>query len=119
MDENEAEAIVMNLVVHGGDAKSSAVQAIKAAREGDFATADDLMAQAQDSLNQAHEFQSAQIRGEINGDNHEPVSLIMVHGQDHLMNAITACDLAAQIIALCRQLDAAGALGSPAKKPTE
>jgi hypothetical protein len=28
----------------------------------------------------------------------------MVHGQDHLMNAITVHDLAEQIIGLCKQL---------------
>ena len=43
MDENEAEAIVSNLVVHGGDAKSFAIEAIEAARKGNFAQADDLL----------------------------------------------------------------------------
>ena len=36
MDEREVEAIVTNLVVHGGDAKSYAIQASSAARLGKF-----------------------------------------------------------------------------------
>lgn len=104
MDESEAEAIVGNLVVHGGDAKSLAIEAIEAARRGDFDRADDLMRQSTDALNEAHGFQTARIRQEVAGDSHEPVTLLMVHGQDHLMNAITVHDLADQIVGLCRQL---------------
>ena len=104
MDENEAEAIVSNLVVHGGDAKSFAIEAIEAARKGNFAQADDLLLQSKDALNKAHEYQTKQIRQEITGDRNKPVSLLMVHGQDHLMNAITVHDLAAQIVGLCKQI---------------
>lgn len=104
MDEGEAEAIVLNLVVHGGDAKSFAIEAIEAARRGEFDRADDLMRQSNDALNEAHEFQTKQIRKEVTGDVHEPMTMLMVHGQDHLMNAITVHDLAEQIIGLCKQL---------------
>jgi len=104
MDEGDAEAIVLNLIVHGGDAKSFAIEAIEAARRGEFDHADALMKQSNDALNEAHEFQTKQIRKEVTGDVHEPMTMLMVHGQDHLMNAITVHDLAQQIVDLCKQL---------------
>ncbi|EPD78508.1 PTS lactose/cellobiose transporter subunit IIA [Atopobium sp. oral taxon 199] len=112
MNEKDVEAIVSNLVVHGGDAKSLAIEAIKAARQGDFEHADSLMQQSTDALNSAHEFQMRQIQQEVVGEKNEMVSLLMVHGQDHLMNAITVHDLADQTIALCKQLAAGGFLNS-------
>lgn len=104
MEENEAEAIVGNLILHGGDAKSFALEAIEAARNGNFNQADDLIVQSTDALNKAHKYQTEQIQKEIVGKRQDSVSLLMVHGQDHLMNAITIHDLAEQIVALCKQL---------------
>lgn len=110
MDEHEAEEIVMNLVVHGGEARSCAIEAIAAARAGDFARADKLMSASSDALMAAHGYQSRQISAEMSPEGGRAVSLLMVHGQDHLMNAITTHDLAVQIIGLCRQLSGNGIL---------
>lgn len=110
MNEREAEEVVMNLVVHGGEAKSSAIEAIEAARAGDFDRADRLMSASAAALSAAHDYQSRQIGAEMSSEGGRTVSLLMVHGQDHLMNAVTTRDLAVQIIGLCRQLSAAGAL---------
>ena len=46
MKKYTAEDIVMNLVCNGGDCRSKALEAIQAARKGDFEQADALMAQA-------------------------------------------------------------------------
>ena len=104
MDEREVEAIVINLVVHGGDAKSYAIEAIKCARLGKFDQADMFLKQSSESLNRAHEFQMERIQQEIIGQDNKPLSLLMVHGQDHLMCALTTRDLAVQIVELCKQV---------------
>lgn len=98
------EDVVMNLIVPSGEARSSAIEALKAARAGDYSRADELLAQGRDRILRAHECQSEIIRQQLNAaeDEREPVSLVMVHGQDHLMNAITICDLAEQVIGLVR-----------------
>ena len=113
MNEQEAEDIVMNLVAHGGEAKSCAMEAIAAARRGDFGEADRLMSDSADALAAAHDYQSGQISAEMSPEGGKPVSLLMVHGQDHLMNAATTYDLAAQIIGLCHQLYEGGTLARP------
>ena len=44
------------------------------------------------------------IQQEIIGQDNKPLSLLMVHGQDHLMCALTTHDLAVQIVELCKQV---------------
>lgn len=108
MVEISAEDIVMNLVVHGGDARSLAIEAIRAARENEFAKAESLLTDAQAALNEAHNFQTDLIQGEMGGGDPVHVSLLMVHGQDHLMNAMTVLDMATEIVALNKLLHEKG-----------
>ena len=62
MKKYTAEDIVMNLVCNGGDCRSKALEAIQAARKGNFEQADALMAQAQQSMHLAHNFQTELIQ---------------------------------------------------------
>lgn len=110
MIEISAEDIVMNLVMHGGDARSLAIEAMRFARQNDFAKAESLLTDAQKALNEAHNFQTDLIQSEMGGGDPVRVSLLMVHGQDHLMNAMTVLDLAAEIVALNKQLHEQGSI---------
>ena len=94
------EEVVSHLIVPTGLARSSAIQAIAAARAGRFDEAAEKLKAGDDAINEAHEHQSDEIRAMLNGADSGPVSLSMVHGQDHVMNAITTLDLARQIVAL-------------------
>ncbi|MEY8351799.1 PTS lactose/cellobiose transporter subunit IIA [Lachnospiraceae bacterium 54-53] len=96
------EEVITELVVNGGNAKSRAIEAIEAARKGDFELADEKIREADDYVTAAHEFQTGIIQKEASGEEAMEVSLIMVHGQDHLMNAMTTRDLAVQIVDLCK-----------------
>ncbi len=94
------EEIITELVVNGGNAKSKAIQAIRAAKDCDFEKAEALIDEANASLHIAHEFQTEIIQAESRGEKVAEMSLLMVHGQDHLMNAITTKDLAIEMIAM-------------------
>lgn len=96
------ETIVMELVVKGGNARSKAMLAIQAAREKDFEKASALMEECRKSLLSVHQVQTELIQEELNGGGENKMSLIMIHGQDHLMNAITVQDLAEQMIEMYR-----------------
>lgn len=98
------EEVVMKLIVPAGNAKSAAIEAISMARKHDFEQANKLLADAEDSINKAHDNMSSEVRAVLNGEAEESISLVMVHGQDHLMNAITTLDLARQIVGLTREL---------------
>lgn len=100
--EMDIEMIVMKLVVNGGNARSTAIEALRAAKVGDFKKADELMEEADTILKEAHEIQTEMIQNELNGNKVE-VGLLMVHAQDHLMNAMTVMDLCKEMIDILRK----------------
>ncbi|MGM3185238.1 PTS lactose/cellobiose transporter subunit IIA [Dickeya oryzae] len=104
MMEISLEDIITELVVNGGSAKSKAMQAMKAARMGNFDIAEIRIAEANESLQQAHFFQTELIQAEARGEKKASVSLIMVHGQDHLMNAMTTRDIALEMIEMYKMI---------------
>lgn len=103
MSKEQQEKIVMELVVNGGDARSKAMEAIRLAAKGEFEAAQHALEESEDALNCAHEFQTEMIQAQINGEEIE-VNLLMVHGQDHLMNAITVKDLAAEMVSMYKKM---------------
>lgn len=100
MDEKYIETI-MQLIVYGGNGKSCSMEAIRAAKSGDFKLADEKIKEAEESLLQAHHAQTEMLTGEANGEKVE-LSLLMIHAQDHLMTGTAFKDLAKEIIDLYR-----------------
>lgn len=94
---------IMQLIMYGGDAKGKAVEAIRAAKKFDFDVAKAKLIEANQSLSQAHHAQTNMLTQEARGDSIE-LTLLMVHGQDHLMNAITFIDLAKEVIDVYKKL---------------
>lgn len=103
MDGKEQE-IIMNLIMYGGDGKGYAMEAIKCAKKGDFVKADEKLEQAKKSLLEAHHAQTQLLTNEANGDSNQ-ISLLMIHGQDHLMTSMTFKDLASEIVDLYKKID--------------
>ncbi|MFJ7726947.1 PTS lactose/cellobiose transporter subunit IIA [Neobacillus sp. NPDC097160] len=93
------EAIIFQIILHGGNGRSAAMEAIQAAKQGDFIQAKEKLQEAAVALNEAHHVQTSLIQGEIRGEKTE-ISLLMVHAQDHLMNAMTVKDMASEIVEL-------------------
>ena len=103
MDEQNLEAI-MGLIMYGGNAKSDSMEALAAAKEGDFELADQKIKDAEASLVEAHHSQTGLLTQESQG-NHMTVTLLTVHSQDHLMTSIAFTDLAKEIIDVYRRLN--------------
>nr|WP_153830360.1 PTS lactose/cellobiose transporter subunit IIA [Enterococcus mundtii] len=92
----------MGLIMYGGNAKSDAMEAISAAKKGDFDLAEQKIRDAEASLVEAHHSQTQMLTQEAQG-NHMQVTLLTVHSQDHLMTSIAFTDLAKEIIDLYRR----------------
>lgn len=99
----DLETEVMELIASAGYARSLVFQAMQQAREEAFDAADALMSQAQEALRDAHRVQTRLIEQD-EGSGKIPVHLVMVHAQDHLMNAILLLELGNEIIALHRKM---------------
>ncbi|MCX8958620.1 PTS lactose/cellobiose transporter subunit IIA [Erwinia psidii] len=94
----------MQIIVNSGEARSQSLNAINEARQKNYLKADELMKTAKEALSRAHQIQTEMIQEEIRG-NEQRVSMIMVHAQDHLMNALTVRDLATEIIDIIKDRD--------------
>ncbi|MDM5190799.1 PTS lactose/cellobiose transporter subunit IIA [Bacillus sp. DX4.1] len=101
MDTLETKAF--HLILHGGNARSSAMEAIDYAKRGEFAEADAKLQEALQELQEAHRLQTELIQKEAGGEKVE-LTLLMVHAQDHLMNAITVKELASEFVELYRKM---------------
>lgn len=99
------ETVVFGLITNSGDARSCAMEALKEARLGHFEQAEALLKEADEKLLEAHKTQTALIQAEASGNPVE-VNILMIHAQDHLMNAITVKDLAYEIVALSKSIKA-------------
>lgn len=79
------------------------MEAILYAKAGEFTTAEELLEKAGVELNKAHKIQTALIQDETRGESTE-ITMLLIHAQDHLMNAMTARDFSKEIIDLHRRL---------------
>lgn len=93
----------MALIAQAGDSRSYSMEAIDLAKQGKFTEADASLKKAADGMVAAHETQTDLLRSEMSG-NGEPVSLLMVHAQDHLNLALIMRDVAEEFITLHQKL---------------
>lgn len=107
--EQETLMAAMGLIANGGNAKSLAFEAIRLAKKGDIEGARAKLKESDKSLLEAHNSQTGMLTREAQGD-HMHVTLLVVHSQDHLMNAITFRDLAGEMVDLYERLYKSGAL---------
>lgn len=97
------EEIIMGIILQSGEARSSAMEAIQWAKKGELEKAAELIGQANEKLVGAHGSQTKLIQSEIQGEKIE-VSLLMIHAQDHLMNAIAVRDMAKEFVDLYKRV---------------
>ena len=102
---NNMEQIIFEIISYGGTAKAIVYEAMAAAQEGKFEEAEKLLAEADENLVHAHQIQTDLIQAEARGEHH-PVTVLFVHAQDHLMEALEVRSLAENIISLNRRLAA-------------
>lgn len=107
--EQETLMAAMGLIANGGNAKSLAFEAIRLAKKGDIEGAREKLKESDKSLLEAHNSQTGMLTKEAQGD-HMHVTLLVVHSQDHLMNAITFRDLAGEMVDLYEKLYKSGSL---------
>lgn len=103
MDDEKRMQIVMGIIMAGGNAKAHAVEAITAAKKGDFTEAEKKLEEANQAIVDAHNTQTEMLTAEARGE-HMPIDLYMVHAQDHLMTGITFVDLAKEIVEVYKKV---------------
>ena len=103
----EMETIITELVVNGGNGRSKALEAVRAARNNEIERAEELLKESNDAIAKAHECQTSMLQKSLNfesGQGETGVNLLVVHGQDHLMDAMVVRDLAVEMIEMYRMI---------------
>lgn len=103
MEENEINQVAMVLIANSGDARSKFMEAIALAKDRDFDQAQDKFDEGKASLRLAHQAQTDLLTQEAGGER-VALSLLLLHAQDHLMNAMTVRDFAQELIDLYQRL---------------
>ncbi|QIL45615.1 PTS lactose/cellobiose transporter subunit IIA [Vagococcus coleopterorum] len=103
MEEKQLE-MIMGLIMNAGNAKSDAMEAIQAAKNGDFTLADEKFKDANESLVQAHHSQTGLLTAEAQGEA-PAISLLLIHSQDHLMTSIAFTDLAKEVVDVYKKIE--------------
>lgn len=99
----ELASVSCQIIANVGDARSLRLEAVQAAKAGDFDRAEELLAQAEQAFLKGHEAHTTLIQQEAAGD---PVSmtLLLTHAEDQLMSAEAFGILAEEFIDVYRRL---------------
>ncbi len=100
----DIEMIAMQVILAGGNARNEGREALKMAKEGRFAEAEECLRNGDLELAKAHDIQTGLIQQEAGG-NSIPVKLLMVHAQDHYMSAMSELYLVRELVDLYRKLE--------------
>lgn len=87
-----------------GSARSNYIEAIHAAKDGDFERAEALMSEGGEMFLEGHDVHTELVQREARGDA-IACSLMLTHAEDQLMSAEGFKIIAEEMIDLCRRVD--------------
>lgn len=101
---NEIQLACFSIISFVGDAKSCYMQAVREAKKGNLEAAHDLVTQGAKHFVEGHNAHMALVSREADtGD--VPMSLILIHAEDQLMDAESCKTYALEFIALHEKLE--------------
>lgn len=89
VEEKTTEETCFEILAHVGSAKSSYIEAIGKAKEGDFAAAAQLIAQGDEEFTAGHAHHFKMLQKDVSGEKKAEFSLILLHTEDQMAGAET------------------------------
>ncbi len=93
----DVQKLSFTIILHAGNARSFAMEAIRLAKKFDFPATRDKIEDASTEIVLAHKEQTKLLQKDVAGEKSE-FSIMLIHAQDHLMTALTVKDLANEMI---------------------
>lgn len=100
---NDLSTVSFRIIALAGEARSLAMQAIRAAQGGEFIRADELLERSETDFKDCHDVQTQALTAHARGEQ-LTVDILLVHAQDHLSMANMAIEDARIFIDLYRRL---------------
>ncbi|MFC4768351.1 PTS lactose/cellobiose transporter subunit IIA [Effusibacillus consociatus] len=107
---SEMEQLQFKIILHAGQAKNEAMEAVDLAMNGRIEEAEAKLVTARTELAAAHSLHKELLGQEARGELQLPPSLLLVHAENHLMSGVTELQLSNTIVKLCGKLVAKGSL---------
>ncbi|PST48630.1 PTS lactose/cellobiose transporter subunit IIA [Bifidobacterium callitrichos] len=104
MTQEEYEMTCFQMITAAGTAKSDYIEALRAAKTGDYAKAEELLASGLESYNAGHEAHSAMVQQEAAGNPVTP-TLLMTHVEDQMMSAEVIRTMVIELIDVYKKLE--------------
>lgn len=103
MEMEGLELICFEMIAANGSARSYFMEAIAAAKDGDFTEAAGLMEEGEKMLEEGHHAHGNLLSQEASGDKVK-VDLLLIHAEDQMMSAETFRIMAVEIIEIYSRL---------------
>lgn len=97
----DLELEIMDIITNAGESKSEAMIALQHAKRREWDECDAALLRSKAAASRAHLVQTKLI-GMDEGEGKIPVTLVMVHAQDHLMTSMLANELVKEMIEVYR-----------------
>ncbi len=97
------ELLSFQMISFNGSARSCFIEAIAAAKEGDFDRAESLMAEGEEQFTEGHRVHAQLIQKEAQEGSTE-INLLLIHAEDQMMSAELMKILAAELIEIHRRI---------------
>lgn len=97
------EQMSFQLILHAGNAKSLAMEAMTAAQKNDFDLSEKKIFEAGEELTIAHKSQY-DLLAKYSGGERIDADILIVHAQDHVSGAALTIEMAKEIVALNKRV---------------
>ncbi|QIK69860.1 PTS lactose/cellobiose transporter subunit IIA [Erysipelothrix sp. HDW6C] len=97
------ELLSFQMISFNGSARSCFVEAITAAKEGDFERAEQLMAEGEEQFIEGHRVHAQLIQQEAQ-EGSTAVNLLLIHAEDQMMSAEVLKIIAAELIDIHKRI---------------
>lgn len=98
-EENELIPVAMQIILHAGNGRTKAQEAISFAKKKDFESARAALKEAKGNIVLAHKSQTTVIQNEAAGKSYTPC-LLFTHAQDHLMTITSEVNMTRDLVDL-------------------
>ncbi|SFH54729.1 PTS lactose/cellobiose transporter subunit IIA [Pisciglobus halotolerans] len=100
----DLETIIFDIIIHSGNARALAYDALEKARSGEYKEIDRLMNECKEEMTLAHNTQTKLVQDEVRGEDVK-ISLLLIHAQDQLMTSMTEQTLIQQMIEMQKEIN--------------
>ncbi|KMY44653.1 PTS dihydroxyacetone transporter [Bacillus sp. FJAT-27916] len=102
LETNDYYTVAFQIISNVGTAKSLVMEALYAAKEGNFDAAEEKLAESKHFFVEGHRMHASLIQREANGEKLE-FSLILMHAEDQIMSVDTITMLVIEMIEIYRR----------------